>query len=157
MANAATPLYAVSLTPHRSLDRRGIRLVAGLAAALALIPGIIFYLAGAWPVVGFMGLDVLALYWALSHSLAAGRIREEIILWRDRLLVRRLGPRSAELSRQFNPFWVRLLVDRDHGQQVTALTLASRADRLVIGSFLGPEDKTRLAHDFSAALHRARR
>lgn len=153
---AAAPLFEAQLSPYRSLGPSGIQLVAALAAALALIPGTIFYLAGAWPVIGFMGLDVLALYWALSHSLRDKRRREEITLWRDRLLVRHFSPRGAERSHQFNPFWVRLAVARDYDQRVTTLALASRARRLEIASFLGPDDKAAFAKDFSAALYRAK-
>ena len=51
----AKPLFAATLTPHRSLTPGGKRLVIGLVVAMALVPGIIFYLAGAWPVVGFIG------------------------------------------------------------------------------------------------------
>lgn len=150
------PLYAARLTPYRSLSENGLHLVVAVAAALALIPGTVFYLAGAWPVVGFLGLDVLALYWALSHSLRDRHLSEEITLWRDRLLVRRISPRQAELSRRFNPFWVRFVVDRDHESRVTGLALTARGDRLEIGGFLGPDDKAEFARDFSAALHRAR-
>ncbi len=68
----ARPLFAARLTPHRSLSPRGVRLVAGFAAALLLLPGLVFYLLGAWPVVGFMGLDVIGLYVALTWSLRDG-------------------------------------------------------------------------------------
>jgi uncharacterized membrane protein len=150
------PLYSVRLTPYRSLGQSGIRAVAAVAALLALIPGVIFYVAGAWPVVGFLGLDVLALYWALSRSLADARTREDISLWRDRLLVSHFSPRGAERRHQFNPFWVRFVVDRDVEKRVTGLALASRARRLEIGAFLGPDDKAAFARDFEVALHRAR-
>ena len=65
----AKPLFAATLTPHRSLSPRGKRVVIGLVAALALVPGIVFYVAGAWPVVGFMGLDVIAIWVALTVSM----------------------------------------------------------------------------------------
>ena len=64
----AKPLFAATLTPHRSLTPTGKRVVIGLVAALALVPGFIFYVAGAWPVVGFMGLDVLAIWAALTSG-----------------------------------------------------------------------------------------
>jgi uncharacterized membrane protein len=43
----AKPLFAATLTPHRSLSPRGKRVVIGLVAALALVPGLVFYVAGA--------------------------------------------------------------------------------------------------------------
>ena len=50
------PLFSARLVPYRSLGRSGIWLVVALAATLALIPGTVFFLLGAWPVLGFLGL-----------------------------------------------------------------------------------------------------
>lgn len=155
-ATQTDPLFRAELAPHRSLDRIGVRRVAALAAALALVPGTFFYVIGAWPVVGFMGLDVIALYWALTWSLGDRRIREEVALWRDRLLVSHLPRRGGMRRHRFNPFWVRFRVERDRFDRVTALALVSRGRRLEIGGFLGPEAKADFARDFTAALHRAR-
>lgn len=152
----AAPIYAARLTPHRSLGPAGVRRVAALVAALALVPGTFFYAIGAWPVVGFMGLDVIALYWALSWSLGDLRIHEEVALWRDRLLVSHHPRRGGARLHRFNPFWVRFRVDRDNLDRVTATALVSRGRRLEIGRFLGPEAKAAFAREFAAALHRAR-
>jgi uncharacterized membrane protein len=150
------PLFSAHLVPYRSLGRTGIWLVVALAAALALIPGTVFFLLGAWPVLGFLGLDVLALAVALSISLGEVRRREEITLWRDRLEVRHVPPSGAARRHRFNPFWVRFSVKRDVEERVTRLLLASRGRELEIGGFLGPAAKAEFARDFSAALYRAR-
>src|ERR1700742_3859057 len=92
----ARPLFAAKLTPHRSLSPRGVKIVAAFAASLLLLPGIIFYALGAWPVVGFMGLDVIGLYFALTWSLRDGRRFEEISLWGDRLDIRRVSAKGEE-------------------------------------------------------------
>ena len=76
----AKPLFAATQTLRRSLTPRGKRVVIALVAALALVPGIIFYVAGAWPVVGFMGLDVLAIWIALTVSMRGGRAYEVVTL-----------------------------------------------------------------------------
>ena len=150
------PLFTARLVPYRSLGRSGIWLVVIAAGMLALIPGTIFFLLGAWPVVGFLGLDVLALALALSLSLGELRRREDITLWRDRLEIRHVSPRGSERRHRFNPFWVRFSVKRDFEERVTGLSLASRGRELEIGGFLGPEAKAEFARDFSAALYRAR-
>src|ERR1700753_2795375 len=84
------PLFAARLPPHPSMSPRGVKIVCALAASLLLIPGLLFYLLGAWPVVGFMGLDVAALYWALTWSLRDGRQSEQVTLLPDRLGLSRL-------------------------------------------------------------------
>ena len=47
----ARPLFAARLTPHRSLGRRGFRVVLAIMAIGVTVPAIAFYSLGAWPVV----------------------------------------------------------------------------------------------------------
>lgn len=150
------PLFAALLTPHRAMGLGGVRLVVAVTAALALIPGVIFFAMGAWPVVGFLGLDVLALYWALSRSLRDGKAFEEITLWRDALDIRRVSARGRETMLSVNPFFVRFSVQRDGDGRVTALRLSGRETEIEIGQFLTPDDKADFAKVFGAALSRAR-
>ena len=152
----ARPLFAARLTPHRSMSPRGIRIVCAIAASLLLLPGLLFYLLGAWPVVGFMGLDVIALYWALTHSLRDGRRFEEVTLWRDRLDVRQVSARGEEKLETFVPFYTRLVIDLDFDEHTTAIRLRARDRELVVGSFLNPDDKASFAQAFGTALRKAR-
>ena len=92
----AKPLFAATLTPHRSLTPNGKRIVIGLVAALALVPGIVFYVAGAWPVVGFMGLDVLAIWAALTISMRSGKAHEVLTLWPASLELKRVDAKGKE-------------------------------------------------------------
>jgi len=65
------------LVPHRSLSRRGFHLLLGSLGTLSLTVGTIFWLAGAWPVIGFMGLDVLLLWVALRASYSQAKAYEQ--------------------------------------------------------------------------------
>ena len=150
------PVFAATLTPHRSLGRVGIRHVVFVFAALAMVPGAYFLSTGLWPIVGALGLATLILWWALSASLATGRTFEEVTLWRDDLRIRHVTHKGRERHHAFNPFWVRLHVARDPDDRVTRLTLAHRNEAVEIGAFLNPDDKASFAHAFSQALHRSR-
>lgn len=152
----ARPLFAATLTPHRSLTRRGYRYVVALVCIMATVPGIIFFSLGAWPIVGFLGLDVLAIGWALAASMQSGKQCEEITLWADELEVKQVtSGGKAEISR-FNPFFVKLVIDRDFNERITGLHLRAREEDLVIGAFLNPDDKTSFARVFGTALKKAR-
>jgi uncharacterized membrane protein len=152
----ARPLFAARLTPHRSLSPRGVRLVAGFAASLLLLPGIIFYALGAWPVVGFMGLDVIGLYVALTWSLRDGRRYEQVTLWADQLELRRVPPKGPEVVETFNPVFTRLRIERDFDEHVTAIWLRQHDKESPIGAFLNPDDKASFAQAFGTALRKAR-
>lgn len=152
----SSPVFSATLTPHRSLSGRGRRFVIATIALLASVPGIVFYALGAWPVVGFMGLDVLAVWWALHASTRSGRAAEHVALYADALEVRRVSPGGAERIERFDPFFVRLDVVRDDGGRVTGLSLRTRERTAPLGQFLNPADKASFARAFGPALARIR-
>lgn len=152
----AKPLFAATLTPHRSLTPTGKRVVIGLVAALALVPGIVFYAAGAWPVVGFMGLDVLAIWGALSLSSRGGKAHEVITLWPTSLELKKVDPKGIEEVLSFLPKTVKFVIDRDYNERVTALWLKVDARKVPLGAFLSAEEKLSLSKVFGTALRKAR-
>ena len=152
----AKPLFAATLTPHRSLSPRGKRVVIGLVAALALVPGIIFYIAGAWPVVGFMGLDVLAIWVALTVSMRGGKAYEVVTLWPGALELKKVDAMGTEDVLSFSPFIVRFVIDRDFNERVTGLWLREHERKIAIGAFLSPDDKQSFSKAFGTALKKAR-
>lgn len=152
----SAPLYSADLRPHRALGPTGIRNVILFTAVLAAIPGIFFYSVGAWPIIGLLGLDLIALTWAMTASFKSGDAYEQVTLWPDNLEIRHVSPKGQEWRRKFNPFWVRLDVTRDIEDRVTRIALKNREERLEIGAFLTPEDKKIFAKTLAQALHQAR-
>jgi zinc/manganese transport system permease protein len=73
------PIFQTRITPHRSLDARGFRLLFALFAALCVASSIPFVVLGAWPVAGFLGLGVLLI--PLLHI----RVDLEAVLFGDLL------------------------------------------------------------------------
>jgi uncharacterized membrane protein len=151
-AGAETAIFSTVLRPYRSLSPNGFALVMAVFVAGSFTVGLAFWLMGAWPVVGFCGLDILGLQIAFRLSYRAARQAEEITLTRDRLSVKRIAANGAESERDFNPYWARLEIDRHPEIGVTRLRIASHGDRLVVGSFLGPGERERFANAFAAAL-----
>jgi uncharacterized membrane protein len=152
----ARPLFAATLRPHRSLGRRGLRYVIAALAIAASIPGIVFFSLGAWPIVGFMGLDVLLIWWALSASLREGRQFETVTLWPDQLEVKRVSGRGRQTLARFDPFAVKLVIDRDFNERTTGIRLRTRDGDTRIGAFLNADDKASFAMALGTALRKAR-
>lgn len=152
-----TPILAIRLTPHRSLDPAGVRVLMGatfVASALFSLP---FYLIGAWPIVGFLGLDVALLYFAFRANFRAARAYEDFRLTYFELLFARASARGARREWRFNPAWVRVeRVDhQEFGPQ--RLALLSRGRRWEIAGFLGPDQKAEFATALARGLAEARR
>ena len=96
--NEATENLAGGAHPHRSLSRKGFILVMSLIAAINLVVGGMFYAIGAWPVVGFLGLDVLLIWWAFRVNFADARKVERIVITEHELILDRLSERQAAAS-----------------------------------------------------------
>ncbi|HVB89352.1 MAG TPA: DUF2244 domain-containing protein [Beijerinckiaceae bacterium] len=150
-------IFEARLVPHRSLDRRGVFVVLACVGSATSLLSLPFFLMGAWPVIGFMGLDVLALWLALRASFRSARAYEDVRLSALELEVAKVSAAGARREWQFNPLWVRLERIEDEEFGIAELSLASRGRRLVIASFLGPQAKADFARDLSRALAQARR
>src|ERR1700742_4840939 len=95
--NALAPeptLFSAIITPHRSLSGTGFLLVMALVGSLSFIGGMFFFLLGAWPVVGFLGLDVLLVYWAFRANYRAAGAYEEITVTPSELKLRKVLERG---------------------------------------------------------------
>ncbi len=143
------------LVPHRSLPHRGFRLLMLLLGVLSFTVGIAFVAVGAWPVVGFFGLDVALLYLAFRLSYRSARQREVLRLAGDDFTVERVGIYGERQAWRFQAFWLRVALEERHGT-APRLVIGSHGRRLVIGHFLPPLSRRELAAALGAALTRWR-
>ena len=148
--NAAVPeptLFSATITPHRSLGSTGfLALMLGIGG-VSFVAGVMFLLIGAWPVFGFLGLDVLLIYWAFRINYRAARAYEEVTVTTSELTVRKVSHRGSVREWTLNPLWVRL----------ERLFLISPGRRLSIAACLGPDEMACFAGALSAALSEAKR
>lgn len=148
--NSTEAIFAVRLSPHRSLSLRGFNILMAFVGVVSFACGIAFLSMGAWPVFGFFGLDAALIYFAFRRNYMDARAFEQIELDRERLLVRQVSALGKTVEHAFNPYWTRLVVVR-RSWGIAGLLLASSGQRLAIGQFLAPEDRG----SFADALNRA--
>jgi uncharacterized membrane protein len=150
-------LFSALLTPHRSLSRTGFLVLMTFISAVSFATGIAFLLMGAWPVFGFLGLDVLVIYWAFRVNFRRAAATEEITVTPLELRVRRVSHRGHVVEWVLNPLWVQLdqKIHAEFG--IERLYLVSRGRRVSIGSFLGADEKASFAKALLAALQAAKR
>ena len=150
-------LFSARLTPHRSLSRTGFLVLMAFLSIVSFATGIAFLLMGAWPVFGFLGLDVLVIYWAFRVNFRRATATEEITVTPLELRVRRVSHRGHVAEWVLNPLWVQLdqKVHAEFG--IERLYLVSRGRRVSIGSFLGADEKSSFAKALLAALQTAKR
>jgi uncharacterized membrane protein len=150
-------IYVTRLMPHRSLTPVAFRRFIVIFCLTNVAFSLPFFVIGAWPVAGFMGLDALALYVAFRINFRSARAYETIELTPLELVFAKIGEKGQRAEWRFNPSWVRLeqKVHAEFGSE--RVTLVSRGESVEIGAFLGPEQKAKLARDLGRALVQARR
>jgi uncharacterized membrane protein len=150
-------LFSALLTPHRSLNRTGFLVLMVFISVISFAAGLAFLLMGAWPVFGFFGSDLLAIYWAFRVNFMRGRASEQIWMTPSELRVRRVSHRGHAVEWVLNPLWVRL-DQKTHAEfGIEKLYLVSKGRRVSIAGFLGPDEKASFANALLAALQAARR
>ena len=154
---AQPKLFSALLTPHRSLNRTGFLVLMGFLTVVSFAAGAIFTLMGAWPVFGFLGLDVLVIYWAFRVNFRSAGATEDIVMTPSELRVRRVSHRGHVMEWTLNPLWVQLEQTGDPEFGIERLYLVSRGRRLSIGHFLGPDEKESFSKALLVALQTAKR
>jgi uncharacterized membrane protein len=153
---AEETLFSALLRPHRSLGKRGFAVLMGVLIAIWIGVGIVFLQLGAWPVIGFFGLDVAAIYFAFRWNYRAARAREEVTVSRTRLDIRKVAPSGRDERHSFNPFWTRFAVDRHDEIGITRMAVEGEGRNVSIGGFLNPDDRESFATAFGRALATAK-
>ncbi len=138
------------LTPHRSLSARAFLLVMCVFSGMNVLVAMFWALQGAWPVLGFLVLDVALLTFAFRVNFRSGRMFERVRIDVDVVHVTRQPVRGRASHWVVNPSWARV-EDRPDTVRIAA------GDRAVhVGAFLSPPERGELAIALRAALLRAR-
>src|SRR4029077_262698 len=143
------------LYPHRSLPPQGFMVLMLVLSVVSFAAGVSFVLLGAWPIFGYFGLDVLLVYLAFRASYRSARMHEWVRLTEDTLTVERVGQRGERRRWQFQPFWLRVVLEERN--ETNRLVLTSHGRELVVGGFLAPAERRNLAVALKEAPNRWRR
>ncbi len=142
--------FRAILHPHRSLPQSGFLILMGFICFVSLATGIAFYMMGAWPVLGFYGLDVLAIYVAFKINYRAGKAYELVELSPDLLKITQVHHSGRSRSFDFNPYWVKVMLN-EWPDGSADLKLALHGKEFEIARFLNTDEKK----DFAQALRNA--
>ncbi len=147
--------FKAILTPYRSLSPRGFVVLMSVIAGISFIIGAIFWWVGAWPVLGFLGLDVALIYLAFRLNYRSGFEYELVDLNPHTLVLTRVKPSGSRERIEFNPYWVRVrLSEKDDGR--TTMSLASHGKDTVFGRFLNDDERREFSEVLKDALLDAR-
>jgi uncharacterized membrane protein len=149
---ADPPIFAATLTPHRSLGPKGFLAVMTFVGLVSFVGGLAFWRMGAWPICGFFGLDVALVYIAFRVNYRAARAFEEVAMTRKTLTVRQVDRRGRSRQFSFDPYWAKFEVERQPEWGIISMRIKSHGKWLPVGAFLALEDQENFAKAFAAAL-----
>lgn len=144
------------LRPNRSLSRSAFIVVMGVVAALNAFSALAFIQAGAVPIVGFMGLDILIVWLAFKVCFRDQTQWTRVRVTADALRVDHVNPKGEASNVELPTAFARVELK----EPLTAhswLTLANKSEAYVIGRFLTLDERKSLADAIQDALFRARR
>jgi uncharacterized membrane protein len=147
--------FRAVLTPHRSLGPTGFVVLMAALAGISFATGIAFLLIGAWPVLGFFGLDVALVYIAFKLNYRSGRLYETVELTPAKLTWTRVHPSGRREQFDCNPYWARVNL-REWPDGRTDLRLITQGKELVFGRFLTDDERRQFASALRGALVDAR-
>jgi uncharacterized membrane protein len=144
-----------ALRPNASLSPRAFLIVMSLVGVFSFAGGVLYLTLGAWPVFGFFGLDMLAIWFAFKLSFRAQeqvtfvRVDNDCLrLWHKQ---RGKDDKTADLPVAF----VRIELETPTTPH-THLHIAYSDKAYIIGRFLTPDQRTSLAKRLRQAVHQAR-
>ena len=102
-ASARRVHFATSLMPHRSLSPEGFKWLIGPPSPPTWRSACRCWSFGAWPVVGFLGLDVWLLWFLFKRSYLDARRSETLVLTDRELMVERVAPDGEREEHRLEP------------------------------------------------------
>lgn len=146
--------FEALLQPNRSLPPAGFGLVMAVVIGANLTLGLYFTTIGAWPVIGFCGLDIFLVWLAFKVSYRQGRLHERVRVTADELLVSRVLPSGHESRWRLQPYWTEVAI-ANPGRHEAQVRVTSRGRTLILGAFLAPKERVAFGEALRAAIAEA--
>ena len=155
------PLERLTIWPHRSLSRKGFAVLITILVGLLSIIGVGFFLAGAWPVIGFLGLELLVVWGAFNLNYRAAKVRETIETTTETLKIAHTDERGKSEIAEFPVGWLRVHLSPSVTPSVSSryrqrVILSSHGRQAEVGAFLHPAEKAKLRYEVDGMVSRSR-
>jgi uncharacterized membrane protein len=148
-------VFEALITPHRSLSRRGLRIIIAATCTVSFSVSLLFWWLGAWPIAGFNGGEVLLALVLLRAHARSAKASEFLVLTESELRIQRTDSRGQRTEERLASAWIGVSLEERKGR-TPGLYLAAHGKRLEIASALGEPEKRDLAGALTEALHRWR-
>ncbi|MGC6536777.1 MAG: DUF2244 domain-containing protein [Candidatus Puniceispirillaceae bacterium] len=145
----------ITIWPYRSLSNKGFLILMAVLAALAFCIGLGFFLIGAWPVIGFLGLELVVVYIAFRLNYRSAKAYEQLLIHQSGITIIRLSDNGTETRDELASLWLKAEIIKQSGKRkLLGLRLHSQFHE--IGAFLPPAEKSNLKNLINERIEKAR-
>lgn len=129
-------------------------------SGMMLSMGLVFFFIGAWPVIGFMGLEIGVLYLAFKLNYKAAKRREKLLATADVFRIERTSPDGDTIIDEVPSPWLKAQLDpseppKENQRVQQKLVVTSHGKSTEIGAFLHLSEKQELLPEVNAMLEKA--
>ncbi|MCE2516452.1 MAG: DUF2244 domain-containing protein [Alphaproteobacteria bacterium] len=152
----------LTLWPHRSLSPRAFKIMMMVLGGMMLSMGLVFFLIGAWPVIGFMGLEIAVLWMAFKLNYKAAKRRENLSATSTTFRIERVSPEGQTEVDELPSPWLKARLEpntppEDNLRVQQKLIVSSHGKQAEVGSFLHASEKQDLLPEIEDMLKRVQR
>ena len=144
-------LIKLRLEPSKSLRPEGANLVLVILGGFGLVISGSFMVFGAWPVFGFMALDVLLIYIAFQAQYRRSNRGQEITISNDKIEIKYFKGGVCVKTILLNKYWAKLEQFNCFNRR-SKLMFSSHGKFSEIGEFLSLKEKQKLVADLKPLL-----
>lgn len=147
--------FDATLTPNTALSPRAFLIIMGLVGGMSFLAGMMFLSMGAFPVLGWFGLDALAIWYAFRKNFQNLKEETRVQITAEAIELTHSRPGQKTRTAKLPTAFTRLaLVQPPRGP--SELRLAHGQTAYVIGRFLTPRERRSLYEAITSAVARAR-
>ncbi len=160
-AKSDRQLEQLTIWPYRSLPPKDFAIVMGTLTSFSFIIGLGFFFAGAWPVVGFFGLELLVVWGAFKLNYRAARFRETVCTSTEEVIVQSQSPNGQRTQKSLSLHWLRVTLSPNtipplKSRQCQKVIMSSHGEHVEVGKYLHPAEKANLWRNIYEMINRAR-
>lgn len=149
-----TVYFDATLTPNRSLSPQAFTIVMGVVVAMSFIAGLSFVSLGAFPVIGFFGLDALAIWFAFRWSFRSLKQETRVRVTATQIDMRHTQPGQKPRDASLPTAFTRVQLDFPE-RKPSELKISHAGKTWIIGRFLTPAERKSLKAALESAIWRA--
>lgn len=151
----STVYFDATLTPHTALSPRAFLVIMSLVGLMSFVGGIMFLSMGALPVLGWFGLDALAIWFAFRKNFQNLKQATRIEITAETISLSHSRPGTDPKQVQMPTGFARLSLDYPE-RRPSELKFAHGKEAYVVGRFLTPGERKSLYAALNSAIANAR-